>query len=404
MRNLTKIAVNRDINELMFTLMKQNMIIGQSFNISIIPNYEMKFIRTMHHKHTAIDNDKRLYFKIDNIISTHPTIKLSQETILFFTKPKIIYHWSLYSGLCTNQVLNKNTQILLPCVLRDEKSMNFNSHLLQDDDHIAITWMITRCESARCDILLMNWGSKQFTIVGKTKQATAGSSFQFLKDKVPLVNVPFDLNEVANRSNKYFEDNRYYYDQERYPTIDRDTKYFRAQMESIEKKSTLNTKSKDNFDALTSPNDVKNQGSSSSNSKKKKANKSMKQVQRSRKQVRTKEKCASNSEILNVESDESDEDLRFHSKVYVATLKKEAEKDLANRAREFKQQQAVAKKEMNSELASMKKECNAELQKRKQIDSEVQKAQTELKRIKNEIAALEEAKLGKSNHKKVICI
>jgi hypothetical protein len=36
---------------------------------------------------------------------------------------------------------------------------------------------------------------------------------------------------------------------------------------------------------------------------------------------------------------------------------------LANRAREFKQQQAVAKKEMNSELASMKKECNAELQK-----------------------------------------
>ena len=93
MRNLTKIAVNRDINELMFTLMKQNMIIGQSFNISIIPNYEIKFIRTMHHKHTAIDNDKRLYFIIDNIISTHPTIKLSQETILFFTKPKIIYHW-----------------------------------------------------------------------------------------------------------------------------------------------------------------------------------------------------------------------------------------------------------------------------------------------------------------------
>ena len=91
MRNLTKIAVNRDINELMFTLMKQNMIIGQSFNISIIPNYEIKFIRTMHHKHTAIDNDKRLYFKIDNIIATIPTITLSQETISFFTKPKIIY-------------------------------------------------------------------------------------------------------------------------------------------------------------------------------------------------------------------------------------------------------------------------------------------------------------------------
>ena len=92
MRNLTKIAVSRDLNELMFTLMKQNMIIGQSFNISTIPNYEIQFTRNMHYKHTPIDNDKRLYFKIDNIISTHPTITLSQETISFFTKPKIIYH------------------------------------------------------------------------------------------------------------------------------------------------------------------------------------------------------------------------------------------------------------------------------------------------------------------------
>ena len=86
-----------------------------------------------------------------------------------------------------------------------------------------------------------------------------------------------------------------------------------------------------------------------------------------------------------MESDESDEDIRVHSKVYVATLKKETEKELANRAREFKQQQTIAKKEMNSEIASMKKECNAEVQKRKQIDAEVQKAQTELKRIKHEI-------------------
>ena len=95
----------------------------------------------------------------------------------------------------------------------------------------------------------------------------------------------------------------------------------------------------------------------------------------------------------------SDEDIRVHSKVYVASLKKETEKELANRAREFKQQQTIAKKEMNSEIASMKKECNAEVQKRKQIDAEVQKAQTELKRIKSEIEALEEAKLGKSYHK-----
>ena len=59
---------------------------------------------------------------------------------------------------------------------------------------------------------------------------------------------------------------------------------------------------------------------------------------------------------------------------------------------------------MNSEIASMKKECNAEAQKRKQIDAEVQKAQTELKRIKHEIEALEEAKLGKSNYKQIIRI
>ena len=52
----------------------------------------------------------------------------------------------------------------------------------------------------------------------------------------------------------------------------------------------------------------------------------------------------------------------------------------------------------------MKKECNAEVQKRKQIDAEVQKAQTELKRIKHEIEALEAAKLGKSNYKQIIRI
>ena len=59
---------------------------------------------------------------------------------------------------------------------------------------------------------------------------------------------------------------------------------------------------------------------------------------------------------------------------------------------------------MNSEIASMKKECNAEVQIRKQIDAEVQKAQTELKRIKHEIEVLEEAKLGKSNYKQIIRI
>jgi len=277
MRNLTKIAVSRDANELMFTLMKQNMIIGQSFNVSIIPYYETEFTRIMHYKHTSIDNDKKLYFKIDNIKTIHPAITLSQKTISFFTKPKIIYHWSLYSGYCSNQVLNRNNQLLLPCALRDEKSVNLSSHLLQDDDYIAIFWMLTRCETARCDILLMNWGNKEFTVVGKMKQATFGSSFQFLKDKVPLVNVPFDLNEIAAQCNKYFEDNRYYYDQKRYPTIDRDTKYFRSQMDLIEQKAALDVKSKSSvnltsnnaltLDALTSPDALKNQSSSSSNSK-----------------------------------------------------------------------------------------------------------------------------------------
>ena len=41
------------------------------------------------------------------------------------------------------------------------------------------------------------------------------------------------------------------------------------------------------------------------------------------------------------------------------------------------------------------------MQKRKEVTAEVQKAQTELKRIKREIEALEEAKLGKSNHKQI---
>jgi hypothetical protein len=86
MRNLTKIAVSRDANELMFTLMKQNMIIGQSFNVSIIPYYETQITRIMHYKHTSIDNEKKLYFKIDNIISSHAAITLSQKTISFFCK------------------------------------------------------------------------------------------------------------------------------------------------------------------------------------------------------------------------------------------------------------------------------------------------------------------------------
>jgi hypothetical protein len=412
MRNLTKFAVSRDTNELMFTLMKQNMIIGNSFDISIIPNYEMKFTRIIHYKHTPIDNDKRLYFKIDNIISTHPTIILNQETISFFTKPKIVYHWSLYSGLCSNLVLNKNTQLLFPCVLRDEKSINFSSHLLQDDDYIAITWMITRCETARCDVLLMNWGNKEFTILGKMKHASYSSTFQFLKDKVPLVNVPFDLNEVAYQSNKYFEDNRYYYDQERYPTIDKNTKNFRAQKDLIEKKSTSVTKSQDNvnltktntrkFDAMTSPNVSKNQNSSSSNSKTKKAKTIIRREERKR--IKIKEKTASNSEILNVESDESDNDIRVHSQVYVATLKKETEKELATRAREFKQQQATAKKEMSIAIANLKKECNTEVQKRKEVNAGIEKAQTELKRLREEIEAFEEIKRGKSHHKYIILI
>ena len=89
-----------------------------------------------------VANQSNRYFEDHRYYYDHeryPTITLSQETISFFTKPKIIYHWSLYSGLCSNQVLNKNTQLLFACVLRDVKSTNFSSHLLQDDDYIAIT-------------------------------------------------------------------------------------------------------------------------------------------------------------------------------------------------------------------------------------------------------------------------
>jgi hypothetical protein len=117
-----------------------------------------------------------------------------------------------------------------------------------------------------------------------------------------------------------------------------------------------------------------------------------------------KEKNASNSETLNVESDESDNDIRVHSQVYVATLKKETEKELATRAREFKQQQATAKKEMSIAIANLKKECNTEVQKRKEVNAGIEKAQTELKRLREEIEAFEEIKRGKSHHKYIILI
>ena len=78
--------------------------------------------------------------------------------------------------------------------------------------------------------------------------------------------------------------------------------------------------------------------------------------------------------------------------------------ELANHAKELKQQKIVAKKDMNSEIASKTKESNAEEQKRKEVTAEMEKAQTELKRIKREIEAFEEIKIGMSDLKHIFLI
>ena len=43
---------------------------------------------------------------------------------------------------------------------------------------------------------------------------------------------------------------------------------------------------------------------------------------------------------------------------------------------------------MNIAIANLKKECNAEVQKRKEVDAEIEKAQTELKRIREELQSV----------------
>ena len=116
------------------------------------------------------------------------------------------------------------------------------------------------------------------------------------------------------------------------------------------------------------------------------------------------EKDVSNLDTAYVDSNESEEDILVHSKVYAATLTKETKNELAKRARELKQQQAIAKKDINSEIASKKNESSAEVQKRKEVTAEVQKAQTELKRIKREIEVFEEMKIGMSDLKHITLI
>jgi acetoin utilization deacetylase AcuC-like enzyme len=131
-------------------------------------------------------------------------------------------------------------------------------------------------------------------------------------------------------------------------------------MDDIETKAALDVKSKSNInltnnntsnlDTLTSPYVLKNQSSSSSNSKSKtntnniQRRKSIQRRQRGTKQLINQEKNVSNLDTSYIDSNESEEDILVHSKVYAATLTKETKKELAKRARELKQQQAIAKK------------------------------------------------------------
>ena len=59
---------------------------------------------------------------------------------------------------------------------------------------------------------------------------------------------------------------------------------------------------------------------------------------------------------------------------------------------------------MSIAIAILKKECNAEVQKRKQVNARIEKTQTELKRLREEIEAFDEIKRGKSHHKYIILI
>ena len=49
-------------------------------------------------------------------------------------------------------------------------------------------------------------------------------------------------------------------------------------------------------------------------------------------------------------------------------------------------------------IAKLKKEYNTEVQKRKEVNAGIEKAQTELKRLREEIEAFEEIERGKSHH------
>ena len=53
---------------------------------------------------------------------------------------------------------------------------------------------------------------------------------------------------------------------------------------------------------------------------------------------------------------------------------------------------------MSIAIANLKKECNTEVQKRKEVNAGIEKAQTELKRLREEIEAFEEIERGKSHH------
>ena len=154
----------RSINEMMQQIMQQNEKPGSVFDISIIPNCQSFYMRVMHDDQTLISTDKRLYFKLTHLNCQMESEKLEAATISFFTNTKTLYHWSIYHGICFNRPQSKPSNLLLPCVLRDE-NLNDNSNFLIDSDDIMVFWMVTRCATKRCDCLIINSKSKQVEII-----------------------------------------------------------------------------------------------------------------------------------------------------------------------------------------------------------------------------------------------
>lgn len=239
----------RSTNEMMQQIMQQNEKPGSVFDISIIPNCQSFYMRVMHDDQTLISTDKRLYFKLTHLNCQMESEKLEAATISFFTNTKTLYHWSIYHGVCFNRPQSKPSNLLLPCVLRDE-NLNENSNFLIDSDDIMVFWMVTRCATKRCDCLIINSKSKQVEIIGDFGGIKRPSA-QYLSSRIPMMNITLDLNEVAKIAHQYLESNFFYYNPERFPLIHMNTKNFKA----IIKKSLMEQDSTEDDTLLSSTGD-----------------------------------------------------------------------------------------------------------------------------------------------------